>query len=161
MVHFMKNILLFVLLLWTFPALASYQPPCGTNGQLQYNNNGACGAETSVTSAQAIVTTTTAFAGTVTPVGSNPFNIFIFGTQTGNVTIAAPSGSPVNGNQLEIRFVIDGTGSYTTTFNAIYAFGTDITAALVPTAANSKFMMKFIYVAADSKWRAVAIARGF
>lgn len=108
-----------------------------------------------------ISVTTVSYASTVTPDGDRPFNVFNIGTQTGNITIAAPSGTPVDGNQLTIRFAIDGTGGYTTTWNAIYAFGTDITTALIPTAASSKFEIKFVYNATDSKWRAVAIARGF
>lgn len=130
----------------------------GSYGANDYLN---IAADTGAPLLQFPLVTSVSYASTVTPVGGSRFNVFNIGTQTGNITIAAPSGTPVDGNQIEVRFVINATGGYTTTFNSVYAFGTDVTTALIPTAANSKFEIKFIYDATDSKWRAVAIARGF
>lgn len=60
-----------------------------------------------------------------------------------------------------MRFQEDGTGGWTISWGSSYAFGTDVTAALVPSTANAKWEMCFQWNATDSKWRAVAIARGF
>lgn len=105
--------------------------------------------------------TTVSYNANITPVGDYHLNILNIGTQTGNITFAAPSGTVVDGNQLVIRFVINGTGGYTLTWNSAFAFGTDITAAMLPTTANAKFEIKFIYDSTSSKWRAVALVRGF
>ena len=104
---------------------------------------------------------TISYASTITPVGSNAKSIVNLGSLTGNITINAPSGTPSDGNDLTFRLVQDATGGRTITWNAAFAFGTDITSALVVTTASSKQELKFIYNATDSTWRAMAIARGF
>lgn len=101
-----------------------------------------------------------AYAATVT-IDCGAADIANVGTLTGNVTIANPTGAPTDGQTLKIRFQQDGTGSRTITWGNQFAFGTDVTAALIPTAASSKWIMGFIWNAADSKWRCLAIARGF
>ncbi len=101
------------------------------------------------------------YASTITPDGSNPRSLANVGTLTGNLTIAAPSGTAADGNELGFRFVQDGTGGRTISWNSAFAFGTDITTGLIPTAANAKWEMKFVYNSTASKWRALALARGF
>lgn len=102
------------------------------------------------------------FASTVTPAVTTGTDLVAnVGTLTGAITIANPTGTPADGQTVTLRFVYDGTGGYAITFGTAYAFGTDITAALIPSAASSKWEMLFQYCAADSKWRAKAIVRGF
>lgn len=84
-----------------------------------------------------------------------------FATFIGNTTVPDPGLTPNDGDRIIYRFQMDGTGGYTISYNAIFDFGTDITAALDPSAANSKWERVFEWNAADSKWRAVAVARGF
>jgi chitodextrinase len=103
-----------------------------------------------------------AYAATITPaVTTNVDQILNVAALTGALTLGAPTGTPADAQLLKVRFVQDGTGGRVITFNAAYAFGTDITTALVPTTANAKWEMVFEWNVTDSKWRAVAIARGF
>lgn len=104
--------------------------------------------------------TSAAYAATVTP-NSDTTDVLNVGALTGALALAAPTGTPSDGQNLQIRFAQDGTGGRAITFNSAYAFGSDVTTALVPTAANAKWIMLFEWNAADSKWRAMAIARGF
>lgn len=104
--------------------------------------------------------TSVAYAATVTPNAATT-DILNVGALTGALTLAAPTGTPADGQNLRIRFVQDGTGGRVITFNAAYAFGTDVTTALVPTAASAKWEQLFTWHAGDSKWRAMSITRGF
>ena len=99
------------------------------------------------------------FASTITP-NADTTEIANVGQLTGALTVAAPSGTPVDGQNLRFRFVQDATGR-AITWNAAFAFGTDITAALVPTTASAKFEVLFTWNTTDSKWRCMAISRGF
>jgi hypothetical protein len=107
-----------------------------------------------------------AYAATVTPVASDA-EVFTIAALTGNVTIGAPSGTaattglPYDGQPLTIRLTQDATGGRTVTWNAAFAFGTDVTAAMVPTTASAACEVMFRWHAATSKWRAVGIVRGF
>lgn len=103
---------------------------------------------------------TVAFAATVTP-NADTTDVLNIGALTGNITIANPTGTPVDGQNLRLRLAQDGTGSRTLTWGNAFAFGTDVTAALIPSAASAKWEMLFTWDAADSKWRAAAIIRGF
>lgn len=104
--------------------------------------------------------TSVAYAATITP-NSDTTDYLTIAALTGNLTLAAPTGTPVNGQKLMIDFTQDATGSRTITYNAAYAFGTDVTSALDPSAANSKWMRLFQWHAGTNKWRATAIVRGF
>jgi len=105
-------------------------------------------------------TTSVAYAATVTP-NAGTTDVLNIAALTGAITIAAPSGSPVDGQTLTIRMLQDGTGGRVVTWNVAFAFGTDITAAMKPTTANSKWERIFEWNATDSKWRATGIVRGF
>jgi hypothetical protein len=107
--------------------------------------------------------TAASYAATVTPAApANGGTLFLnVGALTGNITIANATGSPSDGQEIQIRFVQDGTGGRTYSFGANYAFGTDVTSAMLPTTASAKCELKFVYNATDSKWRALALARGF
>jgi hypothetical protein len=107
--------------------------------------------------------TAASYAATVTPAApANGGTLFLnVGALTGNITIANATGSPSDGQEIQIRFVQDGTGGRTYSFGANYAFGTDVTSAMLPTTASAKCELKFVWNATDSKWRALALARGF
>jgi hypothetical protein len=98
--------------------------------------------------------------GAITPDGSDGFSVVNVSTLTATLTINNPSGTPIDGGQLTFRISL-GTGGGPISWGTAYAFGTDITTALIPTSVGSKFEIKFIYYAGNSTWRAVAIARGF
>lgn len=72
---------------------------------------------TSTTNTFATVTTTTSSA-TPTPTGDSRQNELYLTAQAANATVAAPTGTPANGNSLLIRFTP--TGTYTLAFNAIF-----------------------------------------
>jgi hypothetical protein len=105
-------------------------------------------------------TVTVAYAATVTP-NADTTDVLNIGALTNNITVANPTGTPVDGQNLRVRFRQDGTGGWTSTFGANFAFGTDVTTALIPTTASAKYEMLFTWNATDSKWRATAIVRGF
>lgn len=104
--------------------------------------------------------TAAAYAASITPDCSTT-DVLNIAALTGGLTLNAPAGTPVDGQTLRVRFIQDGTGNRVVTYNAIYAFGTDVTAALDPTTAGSKWERLFTYCSADSKWRASAVVRGF
>jgi hypothetical protein len=109
----------------------------------------------------AIVRTVAApYAATVTP-NANTTDVLNIAALTGAITIAAPTGAPVDGQVLTIRMLQDATGTRVVTWNAIYAFGTDVTAAMDPTTGNAKWERIFEYNSTDVKWRATGIVRGF
>ena len=81
-------------------------------------------------------------------------------TQTaGTLTINAPTGTPVNGQILEL--ILDGTNVQTLTFNATYRVTATITA--LPTASTGSGKtdrLLFQYQAADTKWDILSVAMG-
>lgn len=101
-----------------------------------------------------------AYAATITP-NADTTSIVNVGTLTGNITIAAPTGTPTDGQGMSFRFTQDGTGSRTYTWNAAFVFGTDILSTDLPATANAKFEVGFKWHAATSKWRCIALVRGF
>lgn len=100
------------------------------------------------------------FAATLSP-NADTTDILSIGVLTGAATVAAPTGTPIDGQQLRIRAQQDATGGRVLTWNAAYGFGTDVTAAMIPTTANAKWEALFMWNAADAKWRAVSLVRGF
>lgn len=107
-----------------------------------------------------VQSTTVPFAATVTP-NVDTTDVLNVGVLTAAITIAAPTGSPVDGQELHVRLVQDGTGGRVITWNAVFAFGTTFTAASIATTANAKAVAVFEWVAVDSKWRCVQTAVGF
>lgn len=105
-------------------------------------------------------TVTVAYGAAITP-NSDTTDMLVIGALTGALTVNAPSGTPFDGQTLRIRLLQDGTGGRVVTWNAIFAFGTDVTAAMEPTAPNSKWERIFEWSTADTKWRATGIVRGF
>lgn len=109
------------------------------------------------------VATTVSYASTITPsLGSTGANLILnVGAFTNNVTFANPTGTPVDGQSILMRMSQNATGGYSVTWGTNYVFGTDVTAALIPTAASASWEMVWIYNASATKWRAMAISRGF
>jgi len=103
---------------------------------------------------------TITYAATVTP-NCDSYNTVNIGTLTGNVTIAAPTGTPFDGQELVICFAQNATGGWTHTWNAAFAFGTDILSTDVPTTASKSYAVGCKYHGGSSKWRVVSIVRGF
>lgn len=110
------------------------------------------------------VVSTVTFSSTITPTlaASGATTIQDVNALTGNVVIAAPAASPapVDGQCLKFRFLQDATGSRTVTWNAAYAFGTDITAALEPTTPSKGWWRAFEYDARNTRWVCSGTIRG-
>lgn len=102
---------------------------------------------------------TVAYAATITP------NIALgtlinVGSITGALTIAAPTGTPYDGQELKFRLNQDGTG-HAITWNSAFAFATHAPSSQVAVTANAKAEADFRWNAADSKWRATRTDAGY
>lgn len=74
--------------------------------------------------------------------------------QSGNLTIASPTGSPVDGQKLIIR--VKAVGTSVITWNAIFRqIGTTLP---TPTTAGKSIYVGLIYNSLDTKWDVVAVA---
>jgi hypothetical protein len=113
-----------------------------------------------ITPPESIRAVSVAYAATVTP-NADTTDVLNIGALTGALSVGAPTGTPVDGQKMTIRLLQDGTGGRVITWNAAFAFGTDITAAMEPTAASSKWERVFEWNATDSKWRNTGLVRGF
>ena len=82
-------------------------------------------------------------------------------TLGGNRTMAAPTGTPTGGQQIQFRVKQDGTGTRTLAWNAIYRFGTDVTQPVLTTTPAKTDYIGFQYNLADTKWDCLAVARGY
>lgn len=116
---------------------------------------------TQINLAQQRIVLATPFAATITPAVPAGEAVYAVAALTGAVTIANPTGTPYDGQTIEFRLAQDATGSRVITFGTAYTFGTDVTAAMIPSAASSKWRMVFEYNAALTKWQAISIVRGF
>lgn len=97
---------------------------------------------------------TVASSATPTPTGddSDQYNITALAV---NATLAAPTGTPANGQKLILRIKDNGT-TRTLAYNAIYrAVGVTLPTA---TTASKTIVLGCIYNSADSKWDVVAVA---
>lgn len=94
-------------------------------------------------------------AATITPTAGSVGNYTV--TALGQAaTIAAPSGTPVDGQKLVLRIKDNGTAR-ALTFNSIYrAMGTPIPTTTI---LSKTLYLGFIYNSADSKWDLVAAAQ--
>lgn len=113
---------------------------------------------TQVSIGVAATTATPVYAATVTP-NCDTTDVVRIGTLTGPLTLAAPTGSPVDGQKLQVWFKQDATGGRVVTYNAAYFYGTDVTAAMDPVTANTKWGRVFQWDSADAKWYATGIVR--
>lgn len=102
--------------------------------------------------------TTIASSSTPTP-DIDASDVFTVTALAANATFAAPTGTPVNGQQLLIRILDNGTAR-TLAWNAVYRASTDF--ALPTTTVLSKTMyLQFIYNSASSTYDAVGYTNGF
>lgn len=93
-------------------------------------------------------------SGTITPLANTSDQFNIIGI-TGNITIAAPAGTPTEGQKLIIRLKDAGT-SVNISWNVIYrAIGFTLPTSTV---ANKTAYIGFIYNTADADWDGVAIS---
>jgi hypothetical protein len=92
--------------------------------------------------------------GTITPNGAT--TDIMTNTLDGNHTIAAPTGTPVDGQQLVMRLTQDGTGSRVPVWNAIYTFPGGVTPTLSATAGATD-VLGFQYNSATSDWECLAM----
>lgn len=91
---------------------------------------------------------TTASTTTLTP-NSDSFDVVAVSAQAGGITIAQPSGTPVDGQRLVIRLRDNGT-SRAITWNAAYsAYDDDLPTATI---VSSTMIFEFMWNAATSKW---------
>lgn len=101
----------------------------------------------------------------VTPVGTLPTGaagrLRYRVTLTENITVNNPSGTVVDGTEMLIEFIQDGTGSRTVTMGSEFAFGSDITGITLTPTANKTDFATFIYHASADKWRCVGVVRGY
>lgn len=81
-------------------------------------------------------------------------------TLAGNRTLDNPTGTPLDGQVLEIRVKQDATGSRTLSYGTEYRFGTDPASPTLTTTASKTDFLYFERNAADSKWDFVKIAKG-
>lgn len=98
--------------------------------------------------------TTTTTATTITP-NAGTTDIYKVTALASNLTIAAPTGTPNDGDTLTIAFLDAGVAK-TLTWNAIYrAIGTSLPTT---TTANKQLYVRFIYNANATKWDEVQIS---
>jgi hypothetical protein len=107
-----------------------------------------------------IRTVSVAYAATVTP-NADTTDVLNIGTLTGALLMNNPTGTPVDGQNLRVRFMMDATGSRAVTFDTAYDFGSDVTTQLLPATASLGWEMLFTWNALASTWRPSAIVRGF
>lgn len=87
-------------------------------------------------------------------------DVFTF-TLGGNRIIANPTGTPTDGQQIELRIRQDGTGNRTVTWGSDYRFSTDIPTPTLTTTANKTDYLGFQYDAIDGKWDCLAVVKGY
>lgn len=104
---------------------------------------------------------TITYASTITPdLDSALVNVRNVGTLTANVTIAAPTGeTPADGWVLKLRYKQNGTGGWTSTYNAIYQFTGDCSLSQIPVNPNAEYVVVFEWWEHLSKWIASGINR--
>jgi hypothetical protein len=101
---------------------------------------------------------TTSSSATPAPAGDSN-DIFTVTGLAEAATIAAPTGTPTNGQELLLRIKDDGTAR-ALAFNAIYRFSSDLIAPTT-TVASKTMYMKFIYNSADTTWDCLAWLNNF
>ena len=98
-----------------------------------------------------------ATSGTITPNGDTTDVFNAFGL-TGAITVATPSGTPVDGQRLMLRFEDNGTGrgiTWTTSSGAFRAVGVTLPTTTV---ASKVTYVGCVYNSTDIFWDAIAVA---
>lgn len=104
-------------------------------------------------------TGTTASSATPAPTGDAIFNTYTVTALATNATFGAPTGTPVDQNEIRLRITDNGT-SRTLAWNAIYDEGADI-ALPTATVVSETIYLAFVYNSATSKWQLVGKTGGF
>lgn len=96
--------------------------------------------------------TSTASSGTPTPTGDALMNVFEITALNANATFAAPSGTPLDGNELFV-WVVDAGVAKTLAYDAIYSASSDLPLPGT-TIANKLMGMRFMYctIGSRNKW---------
>lgn len=100
------------------------------------------------------VATLTASSNTYTP-DADASDLVIMASPAANFTVAAPTGTPVNGQKLTMRIRSDSTGR-TPTWNSAYASSGVVTLPTTALPASKTVTIGFIYDTNNSKWVALA-----
>jgi hypothetical protein len=82
-------------------------------------------------------------------------------TLGGNRIIDNPTGTPVNGQQIQYRIKQDTNGSRTINWGTVFRFGTDVPTPTLTTTASKTDYVGFQYNTTDSKWDCLAVAKGY
>lgn len=72
----------------------------------------------------------------------------------------APS-NPLDGQRIVFEIIQDGSGSRAATWNAKYAFSTDIPSPTLTTTASKRDFVGFIYNSTADLWYCLAVVKGF
>lgn len=102
-----------------------------------------------------------AYAATITPALPATDAIYEVGTLTGNCTVEIPSGTPVDGQTIQLSFETDGTAGRTVTFTGGadgFVFGGIVSQSNIPTSANTYFRVVAVWSARRSLWVITGIA---
>lgn len=99
-----------------------------------------------------VFSSTDTSTATPTPVGSAKRNIYTLTALATNATFAAPTGTPVNGNMLLIRY-LDNASARTLAFNAIYR-AVGVTLPTTTVISKTGYLLA-IYNSASSTWDVV------
>lgn len=133
----------------------------GTTGKLLKDGGVAASVVVSTSGGQVLTdkrinprVSTTASGSSLTPTIAS-YDQYIYTALAANLTINAPTGTPVNGNKLLFTIKDNGT-SRTLTWNAVFrALGVTLPTA---TTANKTMYVGAVYNAANSKWDVIAVA---
>jgi hypothetical protein len=85
-------------------------------------------------------------------------------TATSGIGATRALGAPTNpqdGQMIIIEYIQDATGSRALTYNAVYAFGTDVASPTMTTTASKRDFLGFIYNSTAAKWYCIAVAKGY
>lgn len=107
-----------------------------------------------------LISTTNASAGPLTlTADSDNFdvNAWVLTGTAGTITIAAPTGTPTDGQRLTLR--IKTTNSWTYSFVVNFAFSTSVTTPTTTTAGKTDYI-GVMWNATNSKWDVVAVDQG-
>lgn len=131
---------------------------------------------TSKTLTSPVVNTPTITGGTATNLRANPrvtaltdaASIVVPGDTTdvgtvtlgGNRTLANPTGTPVNGQELLIRVKQSAAGSNTLTYGTEYRFPGGVAPTITATANRTDYLT-FRYHATDARWDCISVSQNF
>lgn len=82
-------------------------------------------------------------------------------TITASRTLGAPTGTPVDCQQIIYRVRQDGTGTWALSFNAAFRFSADLPSPTINAGAGKTSYLGFAWNATDSKWDCIAYNGGF